>query len=214
MKGLQEKHRLFAEITEQLSAFYPELFAKEENDKINVIGRWNVFAESEYIDSYFIKIELPNDYPQSVPKVWEISYKLKKNRNTHFNPPDNHACLFAPPERWEKWPIGASFIEFLDGPVAEFFFSQAYYQLTGEWIFGQRSHGADGIIEYYYDKLDLKDKKILKDCLMLCLEKKFARQWKCPCNSERRLIKCHGPQLISLKKVIPLEEIRYAISIL
>ncbi|MDM8556948.1 hypothetical protein QUF75_19655 [Desulfococcaceae bacterium HSG7] len=148
MKWWQENPKLLSEIMEQLSAFYPELSVHEDNGKIYVIGRWNVYAESEYIDNYSLRIELPGDYPQSVPKIWETSYKLKKNQDTHFNPPDNHACLFAPPERWEKWPIGASFIEFLDGPVTEFFFSQAYYQLTGEWIFGQRSHGDDGIIEY------------------------------------------------------------------
>ena len=32
------------------------------------------------IGKVVIKIELPNDYPQSVPKVWEISYKLNKNQ--------------------------------------------------------------------------------------------------------------------------------------
>lgn len=205
---------LFLEIQQELSQTFPNLIVSKEVDKIIVKGTWSVYGKEEHIIDYDIKIVLNNDYPYSVPKVWEISNKIEKTKDRHFNQPDHDACLFVPPERWEQWPIGASFTDFLNGPVKAFFFSQAFYDYKGKWPFGEWSHGLLGVLEYYALKLGFQKIAFIKQGLQLALLPKLQRQWKCPCNNKTRLIRCHGIKITSLKEILPMSEIKDAINML
>jgi len=184
---------------------FPDLSMKKQGDRVVVSGTWHFYASTEYVTSYDIRVELPDDYPISMPAVYETGNRIKKSVDTHFFPSEIRgvypvisnpkACLFAPPDRWEKWPLGASFNDFLKGPVNDFFLSQAYYELTGEWLFGERPHGIQGIIDYYAEKLKLNAKcvPVILECLEYALIEKVERQWKCPCDKLKRLKSCHWP---------------------
>lgn len=213
----KEKPQLFEEVKSDLLHF-PDLKILNINDKIFIVGKWAVYGKNHHIFDYNIKIEFPDDYPISIPKVFEVDDAIEKISARHFNSKEsgNDACLFSPSERWEQWPLGASFASFLNGPVKAFFFSQKYFDLKGEWPFGEWRHGTLGVIEYYAVRLNVNIKNIsaIQKFLLLMLSPKFYRQWKCPCNMKNRLIKCHGPQLIKLQNILPPDEIQKTIDLI
>jgi hypothetical protein len=181
--------------------------------KVFIKGIWAVYGETSLITQYNILIEILDDYPNSVPKVFETGCRIPKEADYHINLTDNSACLFAPPERFEKWPIGAGIKQFLTGPVKEFFFSQAFKELGDEWPFGEWSHGNEGILEYYASRLGVTKAVIIAELLEIALSPKFYRQWKCPCGSKKRLIACHGERIKKLRELLPTEEIKTGIKI-
>ncbi len=169
-------------------------------DQIHVLGRWTVFGETKIIERFEIKIEIPEDFPFSVPRVFEIGSVLGKSPNDHFNS-DDSACLFVEPERYRKWPPGSGIRDFLNGPVREFFFSQAYRRLSGTWPFGEWSHGNLGILEFYGNHFGTKSVAVIKGLLEASLQSRLFRQWRCPCGTNKRLLKCHGDSIKSLNYV-------------
>ncbi|HAR42937.1 MAG TPA: hypothetical protein DCS07_09960 [Bdellovibrionales bacterium] len=185
----------------ELMAF-PYLRYHFNGEQFEVEGRWPVYGEASLIREYQMRIVFPDRYPDEVPVVFEIGGEIEKSPGNHFNP-DGSACLFAPPERWEKWPPGSGFTEFLNGPVKEFFFSQAYRSLTGKWIFGERSHGDDGVIEYFLERLSLQNRDQLRRVLDIPVVEEPPRQWKCPCSQNKRLKNCHWHLISNLRQRLP-----------
>jgi len=202
---------------EEFDRFKRELEAFEtlsfqvEGDLVSVHGSWAVFGESKLITRYEVKIELPDDFPQSAPRVFEVGGRIPKEPDYHINPGDNSACVFAQPERYEKWPPGSGIRDFLNGPMKEFFFSQAFRELNGTWPFGEWSHGGEGILEYYASRLGTGDLGTLRELLKLALLPKLYRQWPCPCNPEVRVTACHADRVRTLSGLIPRDEIDLAI---
>jgi hypothetical protein len=184
-----------------------------QEQKITITGSWAVFGKTNLIRRYEIKMVLPDDFPKSPPIVYETDGKIRKEPKYHMNPGSNSACLFSKPERYEKWPIGSGIREFLNGPVRDFFFSQAYRKLTGKWPFDEWSHENEGVLEYYASKIGVGEVLKIEKFLRLAILPKILRQWKCPCGSKKRLIKCHKDQLIFLSKMIPQKELIEAIQI-
>lgn len=197
---------------EKLSEFmhdlqqYPKLKVQYVGDSIWIQGQWDVFGKTEFIRSYSIRICIPDNFPKDVPLVYEIGDEIHPKTDRHFNPGDHTACLFAQPERWLKWPPPGKLSVFLNGPVKEFFFSQAFFELTGEWPFGDRSHGNPGILEFYLEKLELRSKEELGKLIQYLGYNQPYRQWKCACGSGKRVKACHWEKLKNLEEQIPATE--------
>jgi len=204
----------FERFKRELEEFENLAFSIQGN-KVIINGSWPVFGKETLIRRYDIRIEIPDDFPDCPPKVFETGGSIPLERDYHINTVgnggDNSACLFVQPERFEKWPVGAGIRDFLKGPVKEFFFSQAYKKCTGKWPFGQWSHGVVGIIEFYANRLNIDRLDAIIEMLDYCTLPKLYRQWKCPCGSGKRVTACHAEKIRTIAKVIPLLEIKKGI---
>ena len=200
----------FERFTRELEDF-ESLGYQIEGEQITISGTWAVLGANTLIRRYEIKIILPSDFPWSPPLVFEVGGRIPRDMKFHVNITDGSACLFARPERFEKCPPGSGIREFLNGPVKEFFFSQAYRNLSGTWPFDEWSHGDEGILEYYASRLGTGDIAVLHDLLKLVLLPRLHRQWRCPCNSSKRVTACHAERIRELAKAIHPEEINEAI---
>ncbi len=84
-------------------------------------------------------------------------------------------------------------VAFLDAIVAPFLAWQVYYDTYGcppEW--GQRSHGKQGIVEFYAEILGLEANVNIQGFLILLARKNTPGGHEiCPCGSGRRLRNCH-----------------------
>lgn len=200
----------FALFKKELESF-KRLNYKIENDQVIIKGGWPVYADKKFIRSYKILMRIPDDYPNSHPIVFETGGAIHRDPDFHINE-DGSACLFARPERFEKCPPGTRIKAFLNGPVKSFFFSQAFKEKIGEWPFGEWSHGPIGTIEYYGRLFKTPRISVIKSCLELALLRKLYRQWKCPCGSGNRLIKCHGEEVKFIHSTVPQSEIKDSLS--
>lgn len=205
--------------TNQFEKFKSELEAFEGlelrfvDSKAVISGLWPVFGKDSLITRYKIEIVFPDNYPDATPLVFEVGERIKREADFHINKSDGSACLFAQPERFEKWPVGSGLRDFLNGPVKEFFFSQAYRELTGKWPFDEWSHGEEGILEYYASRFRVGRIETIKSFLEMCKFNQIYRQWNCPCGSNNRITKCHGNDIKFIRSVVPHHELDLAITI-
>ncbi|RUR14029.1 SEC-C metal-binding domain-containing protein [Legionella septentrionalis] len=201
----KEKPDLFQSFKEQLEYFDHLNFAME-NEKVVIFGEWPVYGETELIRKYQIRIDIPDDYPDSIPKVFETRGDIPKTLDRHFNTEDKSACLFVKPERWIQWPDGAGIDKFISASVKEFFFSQAFYELTHKWPFGDWKHGNTGIIQFFLLRLKLPTVQILYSFLQYLDSKKPERCIRCPCGSNKRFRQCHWELFALLRSQLPRKE--------
>jgi hypothetical protein len=157
----------------------------------------------EEIDRYLIEIELPNDYPKGVPVVREKGGRIPRIIDRHIYENDGTCCLFVLDEQWKHYPEGATLVEFINGPVYQYFLSQSYFELTGKWLFGERGHGIVGILEYYSEELGTNDPKFILGFLDYLSLKVVKGHWDCFCGSGKRLRHCLFSKLLEMRGKIP-----------
>lgn len=91
---------------------------------------------------------------------------------------------------------GFSLDEWIKDYVEPYFFSYEFYQRFGEYPFGQRSHGIQGIIESYKDVLHGKDEVSTLSLMRSICKGSYRGHSPCPCGSSLRLRACHGPTIM------------------
>ena len=193
----------YDELIRLIPSKYPSLHVVVENGTVYVRGTFPLYEPDtgQEIDRYWIEIQFPNNYPKEIPVVCEVGGQIPKIADRHFLPNGN-ACLFLPEERWKYFPEGATVIDFLEGPVYQFFLGQTYFDLTGKWIFGERGHGIKGVLEFYSEILKLSDPKIILKFVDYLGRKKVKKYWSCFCFSGKKLGACHWDILSEMRNKI------------
>ena len=135
----KEHPRLLDEIKDDLSRKYPDLRVVEEGEKLFVRGTFPIIHEARVLDRYQIEIEFPPDYRRSaMPWVREVQGRIPHHMDRHVLHSGN-ACIFIEEEWLVEVGEHPSFLEFLDGPVRNFFVSQSLVEAGKPWPFGERS---------------------------------------------------------------------------
>jgi hypothetical protein len=194
---------LLEEIKKEIECDYPNLHIYVENETVFVRGSFSITFESEVLDRYQVEIEFLPDYPDSVPVVREIGGRIPRAVDSHMISATGQCCLFLPDERWKAYPKGCSFLDFLNGPVRNFFLGQTMVRLGQSWPFGEHAHGITGIIEYYKSLLETEDVLTILNYLDYMSKPVIKGHWPCPCGSGECLRKCHFERLIDLRLKIP-----------
>jgi hypothetical protein len=195
----------FERTKEETLAAYPELAFELRGDVVWLTGPFRLMHGAEEVERYDIAIRLPNDFPESVPDLFETGGKIRRHADEHtYN--NGRACLFVEGERWIHWPPGSTLVDFLNGPVRSHLVGHLHYKVEGFWPFGQRAHGAAGIVEAYSEMIGINDRAIVEAYLdVLCMSTVKGHVW-CPCRSGRRLRSCHRDQVIDLRGKISTRE--------
>lgn len=196
---------LLEEIKKEIECDYPNLHIYVENETVFIRGSFPITFENEILDRYQVEIEFPIDYPDSVPIVHEIGGRIPRTANSHMISVTGQCCLFLPDERWKAYPKGSSFLDFLNGPVRNFFLGQTMVRLGQPWPFGEHAHGIKGILEYYKSLFGTEDLVTILNYLNYISKPVIKGHWPCPCRSGKLLRKCHFERLIDLRLKIPPE---------
>jgi hypothetical protein len=77
-----------------------------------------------------------------------------------------------------------------------------YYEQEKRWPFGERSHGALGVVEFYAPLVGSRDPRVVKQFVEMIIAKKIRSTWRCPCGSGHRLWACHGDVVRKLRSRI------------
>ncbi|MDP1769667.1 MAG: hypothetical protein Q8L74_12825 [Nitrospirota bacterium] len=193
---------LLVKIGAEVQELYPNLHFYPQNDRVVVRGSLPIIDVGKELDRYSVEIVLLADYPNAVPLVRETGGKIPRHADHHVDKESGEACLFVPDERWKIYPPGTTFLEFLNGPVRNFFLGQSVFRRTGEWPFGQRSHGSAGILEYYAELLGMSEVTVILGYLEYLSRPTLKGHWPCPCKSGKRIRDCHRHQINELRTKI------------
>ena len=167
-------------------------------------------ADGQILDRYSIRIRLPDQYPEKLPSVEEVGGRIPRTADRHVFTDSGACCVLLEEARWEAFPVGASFRTFLEGPVQSYLLGQSLVERGEEWPFGEWSHGALGVAEYYAEILETTD---LATMGLLALSEAKGHH-ECFCGSRQRLRRCCGDLLAKWRGRIPAATARRSASML
>lgn len=199
------------EVRDALRSKFPSLWLSIDGSTVKLRGALPLvdpLTGSEF-DRYEIVVELPRDYPRSVPTVRETGGRIPWVPERHNT--DGAACLFVPEDRGRSWPEGADISAFLRGPVTQFFFGQSYYEQHGRWPFGERSHGTVGRYEFYAEACGSEDPEIVVGFMRMVAAKDPKGHWLCYCGSGLRMRACHFQTLWEFRRVVAQKTAHHAL---
>jgi hypothetical protein len=148
--------------------------------------------------SYEIAIFLPILYPDELPKVFSKGHKLDE-RFEHVNP-DGSFCLAVPVEERKLYDIDPTLLGFINNLVVPFLYGYSYFLKYGEHPFGERTHGNNGVLDFYQELFGSNDiRKIILTLYKFSISG-YKPHESCPCGSGAKVLRCHKLQVKELLK--------------
>jgi len=140
-------------------------------------------------DTYLVRVAVPPSFPSNLPWAYELRGRVPQD--FHVNP-DNTLCLGSPLKLHLALYKDATLAGFLELCVVPFLYGVSYREKHGEPPFGELDHGDAGLMKEYMEHFCVSDKLAVVQMLQLCsMKKRVANKRPCPCNSGKRLGRCH-----------------------
>ena len=146
-------------------------------------------------DEFRIRILFPADYPREPPIVFEVGSKIPRTFG-HFMDAGN-LCLGAPVQVRMRFAKHRNLLHFIESQVVPYLFSWSYRRDYGHMPFGELEHGDLGLLQFYGTYFGTPWWQTLRLLRYLADGKLLFRG--CPCGSEIRVDRCHGPKLETLR---------------
>jgi hypothetical protein len=184
---------------EEVLARYPLLRAERDGSNIRILGTFTISDCGEEIDRFHIEMVLTEDYPKSLPKVWEVAGRIPRTADRHVYPRTGQACTMLPEQRWELWPSGSTLLMYVEGPMRNYFIGQAHVENGLPWPWGEWPHDFEGVLEYYKGLLKTQTFAQASSLLHAAGLPHLQGYNDCPCGSKKRTWHCHGDVLKNLR---------------
>lgn len=181
-----------------------------ERESVVVCGTYGIFIpDSAQQIEYGISIFMPIKYPKQLPDMFCNDLKLPIDNIDRHIMDDGSACLGVYADIMTRWSLKPGIVSFLENFVAPFLVWQAYYdahQKPPSW--GERSHFAEGIIEYYAELLGLnKCPSVVEFMKLLGRKNRPKGHERCPCGSGNKLRNCHRQLLYNAREKIAWQHV-------
>ncbi len=192
---------LLAKLSTEMSLRFPGLSLSEHPRRILFRGPFDVVDEGKTLDSYDLEVELPSDYPNSLPIVCEVGGRIPRERDRHVNG-DGTLCVCMPEAYLAEG--GTPWLpDYLQGPVRSFLIGNGIVERGGQWPWGEWEHGTEGMLAFYQELIGSSDRKTLVRYLALLARERVKGHHECPCGSGARLRNCHSTQVKILREKVP-----------
>jgi len=149
-----------------------------------------------------IKIVLMDDYPKSIPQIWETGGKIPRIPDRHINPTDGSLCLGVSEDLYIKYKGNFNIKDFLEGPTYSFFVGNALIEKGESWPHGEWDHALSGILQYYLQFFETDSSWVVIQLLMQTMRPLHNKNL-CACNSGKTVGNCHGKVLRKLQRYVP-----------
>jgi hypothetical protein len=166
----------------------------------------NVSGKDEIDDSYMLEIVVPDKFPKALPKVKETGGKIPRDGNFHVNS-DGTLCLGSPLRLLKKVYSASNLIGFAEKCLVPYLYTVSYkLKNGGNFLFGELTHGTQGIEDDYSVMLGLKERyQIIRAIQLLGIKKRIANKKPCPCGCGKRLGICpFHHKLNEFRKMAPV----------
>ena len=154
-------------------------------------------------DTFEIELLIPEGYPDRLPQVRETGSKIVGDYDHVYA--DGRLCLAVPVEERRIFGRQPSLLGFVNNLVVPYMYGYCHWRRHGEHPFGEQKHGAEGIVQYYVERLHLKDDITALAIIAFLFEYGYRGHHACPCGSGQIIRKCHGLALRELHEHHTLE---------
>lgn len=176
---------------------YPQLeISFLDESKLELSGSILVNREARgyrIYNAYQIKIVVPL-ISKELPYVLDVGRHICENYSHRY--PDGKLCLETDTHVRIRFIDGFSLAQWITEYVEPYFFSYEFYQRYGEYPFGERGHGLDGILQTYSDVFFEPDIIKVFKLITFIANNEYRGHVLCPCGSGTKLRSCHGQYLI------------------
>lgn len=154
------------------------------------------------VEGFEIEISIPGDYPSQPPWVRET-----EGRTSEFHTySDGTLCLGAPLAVKATYRKDPTLLGFIEKSIIPYFFSYIHWKKSGKLPYGELSHGAKGIVEFYRELFVVETDQQILPLLRVLADNDYRGHVLCPCNSGLIMRTCHGATLLDIKSLqSPLE---------
>lgn len=180
----------------------------ESEAQVELTGEISVHCASKgYVlsDDYPVQIVVPL-YSDKLPYVIDTGNRISKDYPHRYE--DGALCLETDTSIRIRFLEGFSLIAWMQEFVELYYFSYEFFQRYGEYPFGERGHGIQGIMETYQELFQEKDPVKVFALMRSICENSYRGHSLCPCGSKQKLRLCHGPIVMKyyidnrLKKIV------------
>ncbi len=203
IRTMKPSKRLLQEVEESVRKFQPDLRVEATGEFVAVRGKLVVSSSSGPIDTFDVEIFFYKNYPKTTPIVFEVGERIPRTLERHVFPKAGACCLGV----WEAWLAEAkdhSVDSFFTGPLHSYFLGQAYFEVNGQWPFGDEKHGTQGILEAYARTLGcICEAPTIHAFLKVLGRDRPKGHWLCPCDSGLPIRDCCAQRIHSLHKKVP-----------
>lgn len=166
-----------------------------------ISGSYILNADGVRLDTFNIAVIIHENFPIIPPIVLLNDRKIPWTASRHVS--ERGVCCICVHEDWLIYSKKRDIVDYFDQAIYNFFLSQYYFELSGNWCFGEYEHSGDGLIAAYSNILACEpDFIVVADFLILAASEVIHLNEKCPCGSLKRLTDCHGPQLDVIRKCV------------
>jgi len=200
---LHEKKVALERLKEELALAYPTLHVYLDKEWVKVQGSFPIEEQGQEIDRFKVRIWIPPNFPQDPPRVFEIGGRIPRVPDRHVYT-NGQCCLFFSDAFRIRHPNGMQFLDFLRGPVRDYFLGQIATESGQSWPFGQLGHSKQGVFEFYEEELQVTGQDAVLRYLACVSYETLKGHHKCPCGSGLRLRDCqHRTKVDELRTRIP-----------
>ena len=135
-----------------------------------VEGGFAILSGANGDDRYAISIELPKDYPNSQPDVWEVAGRIPRIIDRHVFPASGALCLGVPLDLWMRLDGDFSIGTYLEKAVRPYLIGNSIVEEGGEWPFDESAHGSKGVLQFFERSMGASDPVMVGRFLLAVLD--------------------------------------------
>lgn len=142
---------------------------------------------------YHLSIDVPRDYPDSLPKVRELDGSIPRDSENSFHLNSNgDLCLGSELGMRIQLAGSADFNHFIERCLVPYLFAITKRLMDGQpLIFGELRHGVPGLVDDYLVTLGLRSVNQIPQAFhVLSLKRRCANRTSCPCGCGRLFKQC------------------------
>ena len=194
IEKIKEKYNLTGFKQKNGYIFYGELILNHTYENITLKN------------SLYISMFVPFTFPTDLPIVRDITKKIESEFHKNKN---DILCLACDAEiHYElKRNNSVTICDFIEKFLIPYLYSYTYYKKYNKIPYGQRSHGFQGVIEFYMDYFEINNTKIVLNILNQIVLNKYKGHNICPCGSGEKFRKCHANSIFNLLKIVGIDNI-------
>lgn len=186
-------------LNEQLNSLFKKYnrleVVKKYNDKVIIEGEISInrFINQFRLNKvYNIRIEIPLN-SDVLPHVFDLNNKIEKQYPHRYK--DGGLCLETDTFIRKHFISGFNIVDWMTDFVETYFATYEFYKRFGEYPFGEREHGEQGIFGTYCQFFNEYDMTKVKKLMKYITYNNYRGHKLCPCGSKIKLRECHGESI-------------------
>lgn len=147
------------------------------------------------VEDFGLRIAIPDGYPLELPQVSETTDVIPRNYKHLYS--NGSFCLGVNGELGAALSNDPSLPAFFDEFVVSYLYTAVFYLRYGRYPYGDRSHGAAGVLEYYSELFGTNSPQAYT-IMRSIASGNYRGHLPCPCGSGIRGRNCHGKQILGI----------------